>query len=155
MKDAGVSVVSLPMCNLYLQDRQAGRTPRYRGVTILHELKQAGAKVALASDNCRDPFFAYGDHDGLEVFKQSARIGHLDHPIGDWLQSVTSTPAEMMGLENVGVIGEGLAADLVVFKARSFNELMARGQGDRVVIRQGKQIDTTLPDYADLDDLMM
>ena len=155
VKDAGVSVVSLPMCNLYLQDRQAGRTPRYRGVTILHELKQAGAKVALASDNCRDPFFAYGDHDGLEVFKQSARIGHLDHPIGDWLQSVTSTPAEMMGLENVGVIGEGLAADLVVFKARSFNELMARGQGDRVVIRQGKQIDTTLPDYADLDDLMM
>lgn len=154
VKDAGVSVVSLPMCNLYLQDRQAGRTPRYRGVTILHELKEAGVKMALASDNCRDPFFAYGDHDGLEVFKQSARIGHLDHPIGDWPQSVTSTPAEMMGLENVGVIGKGLAADLVVFKARSFNELMARGQGDRVVIRQGKQIDTTLPDYADLDDLM-
>ncbi len=155
VKDAGVSVVSLPMCNLYLQDRRAGRTPRYRGVTILHELKEAGVKVALASDNCRDPFFAYGDHDGLEVFKQSARIGHLDHPIGDWPQSVTSTPAEMMGLENVGVIGEGLTADLVVFRARSFNELMARGQGDRVVIRQGKQIDTTLPDYADLDDLMM
>ncbi len=154
VKDAGVSVVSLPMCNLYLQDRQAGRTPRYRGVTILRELKEAGVMVALASDNCRDPFFAYGDHDGLEVFKQSARIGHLAHPIGDWPQSVTSTPAEMMGLENVGVIGKGLAADLVVFKARSFNELMARGQGDRVVIRQGKQIDTTLPDYADLDDLM-
>ena len=154
VKDAGVSVVSLPMCNLYLQDRRAGRTPRYRGVTILHELKEAGVKVALASDNCRDPFFAYGDHDGLEVLKQSARIGHLDHPIGDWPQSVTSTPAEMMGLKNVSVIGEGRAADLVVFKARSFNELMARGQGDRVVIRKGKQIDTTLPDYADLDDLM-
>ena len=154
VKDAGVSVVSLPMCNLYLQDRQAGRTPRYRGVTILHELREAGIRVALASDNCRDPFFAYGDHDGLEVFKQSARIGHLDHPIGDWPQSITRTPAEMMGLKNVGAIGEGQAADLVVFEARSFNELMARGQGDRVVIRQGKQIDTTLPDYADLDDLM-
>lgn len=154
VKQAGVDIVSLPMCNLYLQDRQQGRTPRYRGVTILHELKAAGVKVAIASDNCRDPFFAYGDHDGLEVFTQSARIGHLDHPVADWPQAVTSIPAEMMGLKNIGQIGEGLGADLVVFRARSFNELMARGQGDRTVIRQGKQIDTTLPNYADLDDLM-
>ena len=153
VKAAGISVVSLPMCNLYLQDRQVGRTPRYRGVTILHELKAAGVEVALASDNCRDPFFAYGDHDGLEVFTQSARIGHLDHPIGDWPQAVTRVPAGMMGLEGVGEIGEGMAADFVVFKARSFNELMARRQSDRAVIRAGKQIDTTLPDYAELDDL--
>ncbi len=155
VRAAGIGVVSLPMCNLYLQDRQQDRTPRYRGVTILHELKAAGVKVAIASDNCRDPFFAYGDHDGLEVFTQSARIGHLDHPVADWPQAVTSTPAGMMGLKNIGQIGEGLGADLVVFKARSFNELMARRQGDRTVIRHGKQIDTTLPDYAELDDLMM
>ncbi|MGC1307253.1 MAG: cytosine deaminase [Phormidesmis sp.] len=159
VKAAKISVVSLPMCNLYLQDRQQtqanNRTPRYRGVTILHELKAAGVPVALASDNCRDPFFAYGDHDGLEVFTQSARIGHLDHPVGDWPMAVTRTPAQMMGLEAaVGQIAAGSSANLVVFKARSFNELMARGQGDRVVIRQGKQIDTTLPDYAELDDLM-
>mgnify|MGYP001074546204 CR=1 FL=1 len=154
VKAANISVVSLPMCNLYLQDRRQGRTPRYRGVTILRELEAAGVQCAIASDNCRDPFFAYGDHDGLEVFTQSARIGHLDHPIGDWPRAVTRSPAEMMGLDNIGLIGEGMPADLVVFKARSFNELMARGQRDRVVIRSGKQIDTTLPDYAELDDLM-
>ncbi|MGI8933587.1 MAG: cytosine deaminase [Phormidesmis sp.] len=154
VKQASVAIVSLPMCNLYLQDRQPERTPRYRGVTILRELKAAGVKCALASDNCRDPFFAYGDHDGLEVFTQSVRIAQLDHPIDDWAQSVTSVPAEMMGLRHVGKIGEGLAADFVLFKARSFNELLARGQSDRTVIRQGKQIDTTLPDYAELDDLM-
>ena len=154
VKAASISVVSLPMCNLYLQDRRQGQTPRYRGVTLLRELQAAGVKCAIASDNCRDPFFAYGDHDGLEVFTQSARIGHLDHPIGDWPQAVTRSPAEMMGLDNIGLIGEGMPADLVVFKARSFNELMARGQSDRVVIRGGKQIDTTLPDYAELDDLM-
>ncbi len=154
VKAANISIVSLPMCNLYLQDRQPGRTPRYRGVTLLQELKAAGVRCAIASDNCRDPFFAYGDHDGLEVFTQSARIGHLDHPIGDWPRAITATPAQMMGLNGVGTIRAGSSADLIVFKARSFNELMARGQGDRAVIRRGKQIDTTLPDYAELDDLM-
>ena len=109
VKKAGISVVSLPMCNLYLQDRRLGRTPRYRGVTILRELKAAGVRCAVASDNCRDPFFAYGDHDGLEVFVQSARIGHLDHPVGDWPRAVTHAPAKMMGLDNAGLIGEGTA----------------------------------------------
>ena len=158
VKAAGISIVSLPMCNLYLQDRPQGqnsrRTPRYRGVTLLEELKAAGVKCAIASDNCRDPFHAYGDHDGLEVFTQSVKIGQLDHPIADWARAITQIPAEMMGLDGVGRIVEGAAADFVVFKARSFNELMARGQGDRVVIRNGKQIDTALPDYAELDALM-
>ena len=150
LKQASISVVSLPMCNLYLQDRQPGRMPRYRGVTLLPELRQFEVAVALASDNCRDAFFAYGDHDMVEVFTQAVRIGQLDRPVGDWPQAVTRTPAQIMGLE-AGLIGTGRPADLVVFKARSFSELLARPQGDRVVLRQGSPIDTTLPDYAELD----
>lgn len=150
LKQADISVVSLPMCNLYLQDRQPGRMPRYRGVTLLPELRQFEVAVALASDNCRDAFFAYGDHDMVEVFTQSVRIGQLDRPIGDWPQAVTRTPAQIMGLET-GLIGTGRPADLVVFKARSFSELLSRPQGDRVVLRQGSPIDTTLPDYTELD----
>ena len=150
LKEAGVSVVSLPMCNLYLQDRKPGRMPRYRGVTLLPELRQFEVAVALASDNCRDAFFAYGDHDMVEVFTQSVRIGQLDRPIGDWPQAVTRTPAQIMGLEE-GIIGLGRPADLVVFKARNFSELLSRPQSDRVVIRRGAPIDTTLPDYAELD----
>jgi cytosine deaminase len=150
LSKADISVVSLPMCNLYLQDRQPGRMPRYRGVTLLPELRQFGVAVALASDNCRDAFFAYGDHDMLEVFTQSVRIGQLDRPLGDWPQAVTRTPAQIMGLDT-GLIGVGRPADLVVFKARSFSELLSRSQGDRVVIRHGSPINTTLPDYAELD----
>ncbi len=67
---AGLSVVSLPMCNMFLQDRQAGRTPRWRGVTALHELKRAGVNVMIASDNTRDPFYAYGDMDMMEVWRE-------------------------------------------------------------------------------------
>jgi cytosine/creatinine deaminase len=153
LKSAGISVVSLPMCNLYLQDRRPGRMPRYRGVTLLPELRQFEVAVALASDNCRDAFFAYGDHDMVEVFTQAVRIGQLDRPIGDWPQAVTRTPAQIMGLDG-GLIGVGRSADLVVFKARSLSELLARPGGDRAVLRQGNPIDTTLPDYAELDDVI-
>jgi cytosine/creatinine deaminase len=154
VKKAGIGIVSLPMCNLYLQDRIPKKTPHWRGITLLHELRAAGVPVAIASDNCRDPFYGFGDHDGLEVFTQSARIAHLDRPYGDWVNAITSTPAQLMGLPNMGTIGVGLPADLVLFKARSFSELLSRSQHDRTVLRQGLPIDSTLPDYAELDDLM-
>src|SRR6185437_14958065 len=72
---AGVAVVSLPMCNMYLQDRnEPGRTPRWPGVTLLHELSAARVPVAVGSDNTRDPFYAYGDLDPIEVFTQAVRM---------------------------------------------------------------------------------
>lgn len=154
VKEAGIGIVSLPMCNLYLQNRQAGKTPLWRGITRVHELKQQEIPVTFASDNCRDPFYGFGDHDMLEVFNQSVRIGHLDAPYEDWITSVTKTPANLMGLSNRGRIGVGLPADLVIFKARYFSELLSRPQSDRLVLRNGKQIDTSLPDYAELDHLL-
>lgn len=154
LKKAGITIVSLPLCNLYLQDRNSGLTPRWRGVTALHELKKAGIPIALSSDNCRDPFYGYGDHDVLEVFSQSVKIAQLDRPFGSWCKAVTSTPADVMGLPEVGRIGVGLPADLVIFRARRYSELLSRPQGDRLVLRQGKAIDTTLPDYAELDPVL-
>ncbi|MCC3534248.1 MAG: cytosine deaminase [Microcoleus sp. PH2017_25_DOB_D_A] len=154
VKEENIGIVSLPMCNLYLQDRQSGRTPRWRGVTVLHELKAAGIPVAVASDNCRDPFYGFGDHDVLEVLNMAARIAHLDRPWENWPRTVTTTPADLMGLPNLGRIGVGLPADLILFKARNFSELLSRSQRDRTVLRQGRAIDTTLPDYRELDDLL-
>jgi cytosine deaminase len=154
VKQAGIGIVSLPMCNLFLQDRECDRTPRWRGVTLLKELKQHGIPVTVASDNCRDPFYGFGDHDVLEVFTQSVRIAHLDIPYGDWPCAVTKTPADLIGLPDVGRIGVGLPADLILFKGRNFSELLSRSQHDRIVIRNGQPIDTTLPDYAELDELL-
>lgn len=155
VKRAKIGIVSLPMCNLYLQDRVKGHTPRWRGVTLLHELKQAGVPVAIASDNCRDPFHGYGDHDALEVFSWSTKIAHLDRPYQDWCRAITSTPADLMHLPTVGRIGVGLPADLVLFKARRYNELFSRNQHDRIILRAGYAIDTTLPAYTELDNLLM
>jgi cytosine deaminase len=155
VKNAGIAMVSLPMCNLYLQDRQEEKTPFWRGTTKVKEMKKAGIPVAFASDNCRDPFYGFGDHDGLEVFTQAVRIAHLDAPYADWVNSVTLTPANLLGLPHLGRIKTGLEANLLIFKARYFSELLSRPQWDRLVIRRGLSIDTTLPDYQELDDLVL
>lgn len=154
VREAQIGIVSLPMCNLFLQDRQPGRTPRWRGVTCVHAIQNAGIPVTFASDNCRDPFHAYGDHDGWEVLKEAVKIAHLDTGFANATATVTKNAADLMGLEDVGRIGVGLPADLVIFKARYFSELLARSQHDRIVVREGSQIDTTLPDYAELDRLV-
>jgi cytosine/creatinine deaminase len=150
---ARMAVVSLPLCNLYLQDRSAGRTPRRRGVTLLHELAAGGIQVAIASDNTRDPFYAYGDLDPMEVFRAAVRIAHLDHPIGLWPRAITSTPAAVLGCSNKGLLRVGEPADLVAMPARAWSELLSRPQSDRIVLRSGLPIAAQLPDYRELDAL--
>lgn len=152
---AGIAVVSLPMCNLYLQDRrQDATTPRWRGVTLLHEMKARGIPVAVASDNTRDPFYAYGDLDMLEVYREATRILHLDHPVGDWPTVVAATPADIMRLPDAGKLIAGGSADFVIFRGRSWTELLSRPESERIVVRDGRAIERVLPDYAELDDLM-
>ncbi|KAA3449167.1 cytosine deaminase [Mesorhizobium sp. SARCC-RB16n] len=153
---AGLAIVSLPMCNLYLQDRRSdSTTPRWRGVTLLHEMRARGIPVAVASDNTRDPFYAYGDLDMLEVYRMATRILHFDHPVADWPQAVTATPAKVMRLDGFGALAAGGAADFVLFKGRSWTELLSRPESDRIVVRAGRAIDRQLPDYAELDGLMV
>jgi len=158
--EAGIAVVSLPICNMYLQDRHNGngvRTPRWRGVTLVNELKAAGVPVAIASDNTRDPFYAYGDLDCVEVLREGARIIHFDHPQAaawEWVRAVGAEPAVIGGFGYEAEIAVGVPADLVLFRARNWTELLARPQSDRIVLRSGRAIDTKLPDFRELDDLM-
>jgi cytosine deaminase len=151
--EAGLSVTSLPMANLYLQDRTAGRTPRWRGIAPVHELAAGGVPVCASSDNCRDPFFMFGDHDMLETWREFVRIAHLDLAPGQWAASITRQPADVMGLSDLGRIEPGARADLVAFRARTVSELLARPQADRIVLRRGRPSAATLPDHAELDRL--
>lgn len=61
-REAGVTVVSLPLVNQWTQDRshEGGRTPRWRGVTLLHELRAVrgvagplGAAGGVQGRRCR------------------------------------------------------------------------------------------------------
>ena len=96
--EAGIAVVSLPMCNMYLQDRDArAYHPALARRHAAARTAARGVQVAVASDNTRDPFYAYGDLDMLEVFREAVRILQLDHPDRHWPAAVARTPAAIIG----------------------------------------------------------
>jgi cytosine deaminase len=153
VREAAIRVVSLPLCNLYLQDRRGAgfpRTPHWRGITLVHELLDAGVPVACASDNVRDAFYAYGDLDAAEVLIQSVRLAHLDSRLGASSQLVTSAAADIAGLPGRGRVAPGAPSQLVVFPARSFSEFLSRpGSGRRLV--DGEAIrEAQPPGYGEL-----
>jgi cytosine deaminase len=154
VKEAGIRVISLPLCNLYLQDRQEPglqRTPQWRGLTLIHELMNAGVPVACASDNVRDAFHAFGDYDAAEVYSEAVRLGHLDSRLAESAGVVTSVAADIVGRQEAGRIAPGAPAHLVVFPARSFSELLSR-PGSRRRLVDGESIrDSRPPGYDELN----
>jgi cytosine deaminase len=148
--EAGIAIVTLPTVNMYLQDRNERRTPRWRGVTVVHEMLRRGIRVAAAGDNCRDSFHAYGDHDALDTFRQAVRILHLDHPLSGAAALVGAAPASIGKFPGHGQMARGAAARLVVFNARTINEIVSRPQSDRVVIDRGERVGAKVPDYDQL-----
>jgi cytosine deaminase len=151
---AGLAVVTLPVLNLQLQDRQSDRTPRWRGITLVHEMRARGIQVAIGGDNVRDPLHPYGDHDMLATYRDATRIGQLDAPVGIWPLSVTAVPRAIMGLPE-RLIGVGYPADFILFSARTYSELLARPQADRVIVRNGRPSMARPPDFSELDGIML
>ena len=149
--EARIDFVTLPTPMMYLQERQQGRTPRWRGVTLAHEIRAAGLRLALAGDNCRDSWFPYGDHDMVDIFRQGVRIFQLDHPVAETPAMVGPIPASIIGLPELGSLAVGSEARLILFRARTLNEILSRPQSDRIVLDRGRRVDDPLPDYAELD----
>lgn len=164
-------VVANPFTNLGLQDRAGStlphsveispdvpRTPQWRGLTLMQELRAAGVGVAAASDNVRDHWYTFGDYDCLQVWAYTQALAHLDTAPneGSWADIVTDAAARAMNLPFANSLcSVGAPADLVLFpNAKRASELFARPHTDRIVLRQGKVQHTELPEFSQLDDLV-
>lgn len=150
-KEADLAFVSMPTPMMYLMDRKPGRTPRWRGVTAANEIRAAGLPLAIGGDNCRDAWYAYGDHDMLDTLKQAIRIFQADEPLTGSLAMASRTPADLIGRPDLGRIGVGLPAHLVIFQSRSLNTVLARDQADRIVLHHGRQVTDPLPLHHELE----
>ena len=115
---SGISIVSLPGTNLYLQGRGDG-TPQRRGITRVRELRDAGIGVAFGSDNVTDAFCPVGRLDPMQALALAVLAAHLDPPFGPWLKAVTTGAREAIGLDPQPMEGTRCADLLVADAAHS------------------------------------
>lgn len=126
---AGVTVVTNPRSNLWLQERERASGAR-RGLTAVRALLDAGVRLRAGGDNLRDPFSPYGSADPLAV----AQLLALAAPVAasEALAAVTATG----GL----VPAAGAPADLVALPAADVEDAVARVPGARLVVRAGRVV---------------
>lgn len=137
LKKAGINVVTLPSCNLYLMGRDDKGLIR-RGTTRINELLDAGVNISLASDNIRDPFRPFGNGDLLEEALLTAQITQRGNGEGLELMGkmITENPAKACGLTDYGV-KEGCVANLVVLDAPSLEDAILSQSTKNLVVHNG------------------
>lgn len=137
--DAGISIVTLPQSNLFLQGRDAPKnTPR--GLTAIHQLLSYGVLLAGGSDNWRDPFNPMGRIDPLETASLLVSAGHLTPEAA--YDCVTTHARAALGLPPVR-IEAGSPADLLAVRGDNLADVVAGASQERVVLRAGQVLAST------------
>ncbi|MGB4780249.1 amidohydrolase family protein [Microbacterium sp.] len=133
---AGVSIITNPLTNLYLQGWQHPvGTPR--GIPPLREIIDAGVTLAAGGDNVQDPFNPLGNADMVDVAAELVMAGHLT-PAEAWHISSSGGRAAFGLPPARGRVGD--VADVVLVRAAHAAEALAERAPDRIVIRDGRVI---------------
>jgi cytosine deaminase len=136
---AGVSVVTLPQTNLYLQGRGWETSPP-RALTAVRALLDAGVTVGGGSDNVQDVFNPVGRGDQVENACLLVTAAHLSPQtayslVSDGARGVMGMPASN--------IRAGDPADLMAIAAHSLTEALASVTEDRIVFAGGTVVART------------
>ena len=138
-----ITLVTLPITNLLLQDATTGRTPRQRGLTLVKEAHARGIPVLIASDNVQDPFCPVGSFDPLEALATGVLAAQLEQPFDRWSEALCRADWLRRGARALP-LQAGSAADLVIFTQADAWGFPSRTQ-PRVVLRQGRVVSGQAP----------
>lgn len=142
-RDAGISVVANPATNLVIQGR-GDRGLIRRGLTRVLEFREAGVNVCFGQDNVCDGFYPFGRGDMLEIALLGAHALHLTSStdLVFVAESVTNAPARTWGVRGPedAQLAPGQPADLVLFHADSWPEVLRLQQPPVVTLRCGKTV---------------
>ncbi len=136
---AGISIVTLPQTNLYLQARGHMTAPP-RGLTAIDSLLAAGVNVAAGADNVQDPFNLVGRGDPLETAALMVMAGH--RLPDDAYEMVTTNSWQALG-HRAPTVAVGSRADLVAIDAASIRGAIAQASPTRTVIHRGRVVAST------------
>jgi cytosine/creatinine deaminase len=138
LRDARVSIVTLPATDVYLGGRGDERNQR-RGVTPVHLLRDSGVNVTFSSNNVRNAFTPFGKADMLQIGNLLAHVAQFGtpHSQAEILRMATYDAARSIGLDDYGV-AEGRRADLVVCDSPVVADVLADIPPRLWVVRRGR-----------------
>ena len=135
--EAGISVVTLPLTDIYLN----GRTSPGRGLTPVRMLIDAGVNVAVATNNVQNPFTPYGRGRITDAALVLAGLCHFGSAAeADTLVDLmTVNAARAVGIADSSLT-VGAPATFAAFEARTARDLI--GDADRavLVVKNGRPI---------------
>ena len=143
VKEANITMITLPVTNLVLQGR-LDPEPRRRGITRVKELLQAGVNVAFGQDCVRDTFYPFGRADLLEVATVSAHAAQmtLPHEIEAIFDMCTCNAARACHFTDYDFT-LGTPADVVVLDAHTPTEAIVMHADCLFVIKGGRLLAET------------
>jgi cytosine deaminase len=131
-----MSLVTLPLTNLLLQDAVTGKTPTQRGLTLVQEARARGIPVMVASDNVQDPFCTFGSYDPLEALSVGALAAQLPNVFDEATQSICRTDW-LTGRTHQLSFEVGQAANFISFSQANIWGFPSQ-TNDRLVFRNGQ-----------------
>ena len=136
----GVSVVSLPVANLHLQERDARHTPQWRGLAPINALRAGGVEVALGGDNSQDMFVPWGALDPLVILREAMLAAHISAPLGDAVRMISGAAANIMRLHDTTPIHVGQLADFTLFRSHDAYGALCGDFEERLTLRRGRVV---------------
>ncbi len=138
LKDAGVGVIILPATDLYLMGRKDSHRVR-RGLAPVKRLLASGVTVAAATNNVRNAFTPVGNANLAlmgYLLTVGAHMGTVAEQV-EVLRMLTEYPARILRLPSYGLT-VGAQADLVVWEAKSVEEIAATLAPPRFIVKRGR-----------------
>jgi cytosine deaminase len=135
---AGIGVIVLPMTDLYLMGRRDELNVR-RGLAPIRRLLDGGVRVALASNNLRNPFTPVGTADLVDLAAVAAVAAHMGTPadLRRLLNTITVHPAAILRLPDYG-LDRGCRADLVAWDCERVEDIVAARPPRALVVKRGR-----------------
>jgi cytosine deaminase len=139
LREADISIVTLPATDLYLSGRKDDKNQR-RGLTPVKALYNAGVNVAYSSNNVRNAFTPFGKADMLVIGNMLAHViqfGTPEHQAAV-LDMGTKNAARAIGMKSDHGLAVGKQADMVILDTYMVADALLDIPSRSWVIKRGK-----------------
>lgn len=140
---AGISIVTLPPTDLYLNGRGDTHNIR-RGIAPVNTMLQHGINVVYSSNNVRNAFTPLGNADLILGGYLLAEVNHIGSAqFAAVLDMVTVNAAKALGLSKEYGLRVGARGDAVIVSSNRVSDVIADQPCARTVIKNGLVVSET------------